>query len=164
MSTTLRRDMYGLKALGTPIDDVEMPELDPLAALRYSCVYWVDYLCDSNPTASATYAECLRDGGVVDRFLREKFLYWLESLSLCNSMLKGVVSMKEVRMLVQVCLQQVTCETSFILTVARDRRRQLYLLSLCTMYIDSLCTINKRSRVALFRRMDLGCCSAQSRV
>jgi hypothetical protein len=34
--------MYGLKALGTPIDDVEMPEPDPLAALRYLCVHWVD--------------------------------------------------------------------------------------------------------------------------
>jgi len=39
MSTTLRRDIYDLKALGTPIDDVKMPELDPLVALRYSCVY-----------------------------------------------------------------------------------------------------------------------------
>jgi hypothetical protein len=107
MSTSLRRDMYGLKALGTPIDDVEMPEPDPLAALRYSCVHWVDHLCDSNPTFSATYAECLRDGGVVDRFLREKCLYWLESLSLCKSMSKGVVSMKELRILVQVCLRQV---------------------------------------------------------
>jgi hypothetical protein len=164
MSTTLRRNMYGLKALGTPIDDVEMPEPDPLAALRYSCVYWIDHLCDSNPTASATYAECLRDRGVVDRFLRGKCLYWLESLSLCKSMSKGVVSIRELQMLVQVCSRQATFETSFILTVARDKRRQLHLFSLCTMYIDSLCTINKRSRVALFRRMDLGCYSAQSRV
>ncbi|KAF1360783.1 WD40 repeat-like protein [Lizonia empirigonia] len=101
MSTTLRRDMYGLKALGTPINDVEMPTPDPLAALRYSCVHWVEHLCDSNPTSSATYAECLRDGGVVDRFLREKCLYWLESLSLCKSMSKGVVSVRELRMLVQ---------------------------------------------------------------
>jgi hypothetical protein len=104
MSTTLRRDMYGLKALGTLIEDVQMPEPDPLAAVRYSCVHWVDHLCDSNPTASATYAEHLRDGGVVDRFLREKYLYWLECLSLCKSMSKGVVSMRELQMLVQVCL------------------------------------------------------------
>ncbi|KAI4940444.1 hypothetical protein J4E91_011334, partial [Alternaria rosae] len=72
MSTTLRRDMYGLKALGTPIEDVEMPEPDLLAALRYSCVHWVDHLYDSNPTSSTIYAECLRDGGVIDRFLRKK--------------------------------------------------------------------------------------------
>ncbi|KAF1831217.1 NACHT-domain-containing protein, partial [Decorospora gaudefroyi] len=101
MSTTLRRDMYGLKALGTPIDDVEMPEPDPLAALRYSCVHWVEHLCDSNPTSSATYAECLRGGGVVDRFLQKKCLYWLESLSLCKSMSKGVASVSGLQMLVQ---------------------------------------------------------------
>jgi hypothetical protein len=102
MSATLRRDMYGLKALGTPIDDVKMPEPDPLAALRYSCVHWVDHLSKSKPTSSATYAECLRDGGVVDKFLRKKCLYWLESLSLCKSISKGVVSMRELRILVQV--------------------------------------------------------------
>jgi hypothetical protein len=106
MSATLRRDMYGLKALGTLIDDVQMPEPDPLAAVRYSCVHWVDHLRNSNPTASATYAEHLGDGGVVDRFLREKYLYWLECLSLCKSMSKGVVSMRELQMLVQVCPQQ----------------------------------------------------------
>ena len=164
MSTTLRRDMYSLKALGTPINDIKMPDPDPLAALRYSCVHWVDHLCNSSPTASAAYAECLRDRGIVDRFLREKFLYWLESLSLCKSMSKGVVSMKEIQMLVQVCLQQVICKTSFILTVARDRGRQLYLLSLCMMHIDLLCTINKQLKVAPFRHMDLRCCLVQSRV
>jgi archaellum biogenesis ATPase FlaH len=108
MSTALRRDMYGLKALGTPIDDVVVPTPDPLAALRYSCVHWVDHLCASNTTSSATYAECLRDRGVVDRFLREKCLYWLESLSLCKSMSKGVVSVRELQTLVQVCLRQAT--------------------------------------------------------
>jgi hypothetical protein len=163
MSTALRRDMYGLKALGTPIDDVVVPTPDPLAALRYSCVHWVDHLCDSNPTSSATYAECLRGGGVVDRFLREKCLYWLESLSLCKSMSKGVVSVRELQMLVQVCPQQVTYETSFILTAARDRGRRLYSHSLYTMCIDSLCTTNKLLRVALSRHMDLRCCSVQSR-
>jgi hypothetical protein len=108
MSRTLRRDMYGLKALGTPIDDVQVPEPDPLAAVRYSCVHWVDHLCDSNPTSSASYAECLRDRGVVDRFLRKKCLYWLESLSLCKSMSKGIVSMRKLQILVQVCLRQAT--------------------------------------------------------
>jgi hypothetical protein len=106
MSTTLRRDMYSLQVLGTPIENVEMPEPDPLAALRYSCIHWVDHLCDSNPMSSAAYAECLRDRGFIDRFLRENCLYWLESLSLCKSMSKGVVSMKELQMLVQVCPQQ----------------------------------------------------------
>jgi len=103
MSTTLRRDMYGLKALGTSIDDVEMPEPDPLAALRYSCVHWVSHLRESDPTASAAYLECLQDGGIVDSFLRKSYLYFLESVSLCKSMSKAVVAMRELQALVQVC-------------------------------------------------------------
>jgi hypothetical protein len=108
MSTTLQRDMYGLQALGYPATDVEPPDPDPLAASRYSCVYWIDHLCDLNATSPATYAENLQDRGVVDRFLREKYLYWLEALSLCKSMSKGVVSIRKLQMSVQVCLQQAT--------------------------------------------------------
>lgn len=108
MSTTLRRDIYGLKVLGTLIDDVQIPKPDPLSAMRYSCVHWVDHLCDSNPTSSATFAEILRDRGVVHEFLREKCLYWLESLSLCRSMSKAIVSMRKLQSLVQVCLRQAT--------------------------------------------------------
>jgi hypothetical protein len=36
---TLRRDIYNLYALGYPIERVKQPDLDLLAALRYSCVY-----------------------------------------------------------------------------------------------------------------------------
>jgi hypothetical protein len=31
--------MYGLKALGTPIKDAKLPNLDLLVVLRYLCVY-----------------------------------------------------------------------------------------------------------------------------
>lgn len=101
MSTTLRRDMYGLEALGMTIDEIKMPEPDPLAALRCSCVHWIDHLCELKPTSSATYAGYLRDGDVVDEFLSKMYLYWLESLSLCKSVSKGVVSMGKLQILVQ---------------------------------------------------------------
>jgi hypothetical protein len=38
MSTTLRRDMYGLGAPGFLIDNVRVPDPDLLATVRYSCV------------------------------------------------------------------------------------------------------------------------------
>jgi hypothetical protein len=44
MSRTLRRDMYSVVAAGFPIDQVKEPEPDPLAAVWYLCIYWVD-LC-----------------------------------------------------------------------------------------------------------------------
>ncbi|KAF3031302.1 hypothetical protein E8E12_000029, partial [Didymella heteroderae] len=49
LSETLRRDMYSLGVLGTAIKDVQPPDSDPLAASRYSCVYWIDHLYDSKP-------------------------------------------------------------------------------------------------------------------
>jgi hypothetical protein len=39
ISSTLRRDLYGLRALGYPIENVRKSKPDPLVALRYSCIY-----------------------------------------------------------------------------------------------------------------------------
>ena len=101
----LRRDMYGLRALGYPIKRVKQPDPDPLAASRYSCVYWVDHLYDSNPNSCANYSVDLQDGGTVDSFIQKKYLYWLEALSLCMSISKGVVSMAKLKALIQVILK-----------------------------------------------------------
>ncbi|KAH7038980.1 hypothetical protein B0J12DRAFT_731324 [Macrophomina phaseolina] len=89
MSRTLRRDMYDLRALGYPAEQVSQPDPDPLAASRYACFYWIDHLHDSHPNPSSERATTLRDGGSVDTFLRQKCLYWLESLSLCKDTSKG---------------------------------------------------------------------------
>lgn len=102
MSRILHRDMYGLKELGYPIDDVKQPDSNPLASLRYSCVYWIDHLCASNPGSLVQHIDALQDGGVVDIFLREKYIYWLEALSLCKSMSKGVTSVAKLWFLIQV--------------------------------------------------------------
>jgi hypothetical protein len=111
MSRTLHRDMFGLKALGYPIEDVQPPgsDPDPLAASRYSCVYWVDHLCDSNPTSSVEYVVDLQDRGAVHAFLKKSYLYWLEALSLCRSMPIGIASMAKLQSLIQVCLTQLDC-------------------------------------------------------
>ena len=105
MSKTLRRDIYGLRALGYPIEQVKQPHPDPLAASRYSCIYWIDHLCDWNPSSSANHRVGLQDGGAINSFLREKYLYWLETLSLCKSMSKGVVSMAKLEALIHVIPQ-----------------------------------------------------------
>ncbi|PVH90374.1 HET-domain-containing protein, partial [Periconia macrospinosa] len=101
MSKTLRRDMYSLHALGYPADQVEPPDTDPLAALRYSCIYWIDHLSDWNHSCPAHDMVPLQDQGPVDNFLRRKYLYWLEALSLCKSMPKGVISMAKLETLMK---------------------------------------------------------------
>ena len=100
MSGTLRQDIYSLGAVGYALEQVEPPEPDPLIASRYSCIYWIDHLLDCDPTKNAT--NDLQDGGSVDKFLRQSYLYWLEALSLCRSMSEGVVSMAKLEALLQV--------------------------------------------------------------
>ncbi|KAF2460807.1 hypothetical protein BDY21DRAFT_383665 [Lineolata rhizophorae] len=97
--STLHRDMYSLGKLGYPADQIIQPNSNPLAALRYSCIYWIDHLCDWSLSASADFSVALQDGGAVHEFVRKKYLYWLEALSLCKSMSKGVVSIAKLETL-----------------------------------------------------------------
>ena len=104
MSGTLRRDMYCLIAPGFPIDQVQVPDQDPLGTTRYSCVHWVDHLCDSASGKGTRRDDRLQDGGAVYVFLKKQYLYWLEALSLCKSMSEGIVSMAKLEALIQVML------------------------------------------------------------
>ena len=114
MSSTLKRDMYNLVELGFSIDEAETPKVDPLATARYSCVYWIDHLYDSEPKSWADGVSDLTVGGAVDDFIRKKYLYWLEGLSLCRSMRKGVVSMAKLRSLAQVWHAEITSITHVV--------------------------------------------------
>ncbi|KAF5578390.1 wd40 repeat protein [Fusarium pseudoanthophilum] len=49
MRKCLRRDTYNLGHPGILIDDIQAPFPDPLAPVRYSCVYWVDHICEAEP-------------------------------------------------------------------------------------------------------------------
>jgi hypothetical protein len=73
LSRTLCRDIYSLEAPGYPIENVKLPELDPLAVSRYPCVYWINHLYESKALRSSVVG--LHDAGVVDNFLRKKYLY-----------------------------------------------------------------------------------------
>ena len=105
MFKTLRRDMYSLGASGYPAEQVQRPDPDPLAASRYSCIYWIDHLYDWNSNSCADHLADLQDGGVVHTFMREKYLYWLEALSLCKNMSKAIVSVAKLETIIQVILR-----------------------------------------------------------
>ncbi|KAJ6194074.1 hypothetical protein J3E72DRAFT_387906 [Bipolaris maydis] len=98
---TLRRDIYNLQAPGYAIEDVKPLLRDPLAVSRYPCVYWIDHFCDSRYKTLAYSANTQEDTKAIDAFLRQRYLYWLEALSLCRSMAKGVVSITKLWHLVQ---------------------------------------------------------------
>ncbi|KAK2469157.1 hypothetical protein H9L39_19255 [Fusarium oxysporum f. sp. albedinis] len=101
LSETLERDVYELGVPGFPIDQVSLPDPNPLASIRYSCVYWVDHLDNSNPTERISDNRDLQDGGVVHEFVQKKYLYWLESLSLLRRMSEGVNAVHKLEALVR---------------------------------------------------------------
>jgi hypothetical protein len=102
LSRTLQRDMYGLEAPGLSIDDIEPLTSRPLAESRYQCIYWIDHLCDSRSKSEANSAKDAQVMAVIREFVEKKYLYWLEALSLCKSMAKGVTSITRLWSLVQV--------------------------------------------------------------
>ncbi|KAL2884830.1 Vegetative incompatibility protein HET-E-1 [Ceratocystis lukuohia] len=86
----LKRDIYGLKAPGCLIHEVLVPEPDPLAAIRYPCTFWADHLEDSAGDVAST-----NDGILV--LFKDKYLQWLEALSLLRSISSAGWAMEKLR-------------------------------------------------------------------
>ncbi|OCK86209.1 hypothetical protein K432DRAFT_399650, partial [Lepidopterella palustris CBS 459.81] len=118
MSRTLRRDIYSLRAPGYPIEKVKQLYPDPLAASRYSCIYWVDHFCKWNSNSRAEQGVDLREGSTIEIFIKKKYLYWLEALSLCRGISGGVASMTKLEVLFQG-----RPHTSALLKLVHDARR-----------------------------------------
>jgi hypothetical protein len=160
LSSTLHRDMYNLKDPGCPIENAKPADPDPLAALRYPCVYWIDHLCDSKPASWESSGSGLQAAGVIDGFLRTKYLYWLEGLSLCQSIAKGVVSMAKLRHLVEVWHAQLICMHNVRDLDANPTSRYGMQTNCCSTSKtrnDSSCITEGPSRVTLFKYMHLRC-------
>jgi hypothetical protein len=162
LSSKLKHDMYDLVEPGFSIDDVRTPYSNPLATARYSCVYWVDHLCESNLNSLGSSIGSLQAADVVEEFLRKRYLYWLEGLSLCHSVGIGVVSMEKLWSLVQVCRTRSTC-LSFDLDANASRRyaTKIDLFSLFKTHGDSSCTTKGQSRATLFRPTHPHSCSVR---
>ncbi|KAL4744666.1 WD40-repeat-containing domain protein [Aspergillus terricola var. indicus] len=93
LKQTLRRDIYSLCCPGFPIEKVECPDPDPLGPVQYSCIYWVDHLSRCYNTTYANYD--LQEGGLVEGFLTQRYLYWIEALSLLRCMSQGITAISK---------------------------------------------------------------------
>ena len=89
LSEALKRDIYDLQAPGCLINQVSKPESDPLAAIQYSCIFWIDHLHDS------AARENLDQSGRILAFFERKYLQWLEALSLLSNIPAGVRAMEK---------------------------------------------------------------------
>ncbi|KAK4166239.1 HET-R [Cladorrhinum sp. PSN259] len=117
MSGRLRRDIYSLGAPGLSIDQVRVPKPDPLATVRYSCVYWITHLSELFSDTNAYLDTFLQDGGAVYTFLKTKYLYWLEALSLLRAISEGVIAIGQLNGLLGHANQ------GQLLTLVRDAHR-----------------------------------------
>ncbi|KAF5699653.1 vegetatible incompatibility het-e-1 [Fusarium mundagurra] len=90
LSETLRRDICELCHPGFGIDEISPDLLEPLDPIRYSCVYWVDHLHESEPTSLTNE---LKSDGAIHLFIQKKYLYWLEALGVLSSTVEGVKAM-----------------------------------------------------------------------
>ncbi|UKZ78904.1 hypothetical protein TrVFT333_006650 [Trichoderma virens FT-333] len=91
MSETLKRDIYGIKDLGIHIDDVQVLTSQPLTAIGYSCVHWVDHFMDTIPSMDEETIDATQ------RFIETKYLCWLEALSLLRKLPEGVMAMRKLQ-------------------------------------------------------------------
>jgi hypothetical protein len=102
MFKTLRRDIFQLKFPGFPIEKVIPPSPNPLTAVRYASVYWVDHLHHSGCHKDNDLS--VDERGYVDDFLQKIYLHWLEALSILGSLSQGIAAMLKLEGLLQVSL------------------------------------------------------------
>lgn len=103
LSKSLRKNIYDLQDPGATVKDIEdfRPDPDPLTALRYSCAFWLDHLCELGQ--SPDNSNVLTDNENILTFFKNHFLHWLESLSLIGEVSQGVLMIRKLLHRVQVC-------------------------------------------------------------
>ena len=96
----LPRDIFNIKLSGLPAKDICKPSPDPLAAVEYACVYWMDHLQRSERDRSPEIS--MYKKGHLDIFLQKNFFHWLETLSILGSVSDGIQAMQRLETLIEV--------------------------------------------------------------
>ncbi|BAE55161.1 unnamed protein product [Aspergillus oryzae RIB40] len=95
----LRRDIYNLREPGYPIQQIPIRNPDPLRTARYACVYWVDHIVSCGNIEDIKKA--IAEKGLVDSFLQQSYLHWLEAMSILKSIPSGISSMQKLEKFIQ---------------------------------------------------------------
>lgn len=113
MKQKLGRNIHGLKEYGIVQKDKTPSGSTPLASMAYSCVFWAEHLCFDEDGDLRQLTEGSEDVQVL-QFLEQRFLNWLESLSLLGGVLDGIKSIRKLLQATQVCCNY--CNSNFMLT------------------------------------------------
>ncbi|KAL7904026.1 hypothetical protein GGI35DRAFT_247022 [Trichoderma velutinum] len=123
MSATLRQNIYKLYPPGLPINEIKVPDPDPLAAVRYSCVHWIDHFCYIHNSNRQSQDHVDHKCQEVFLFLRKYFLYWLEALGLMGYVEDGVLSMARLESLLKGKSSDRQSSDCQLLELTQDSRR-----------------------------------------
>lgn len=87
----LHKNIDNLDSPGFHLPEDYRPHSDLLTSCGYSCIYWIDHLCE---TESDPGKVGLCDEKIIE-FWRKHFLHWLEALSLLKSLPKSAIALKK---------------------------------------------------------------------
>jgi hypothetical protein len=118
MGSILRHNIYALPYPGFKTSDVTPRDPDPLAPIRYSCVFWVGHLCKAE---NQGFENDLIEGGKILKFFKEHFLHWLEALSLVGGISESIRLLKELQTAVDVSHYSILCERLLIEVIVRQQ-------------------------------------------
>lgn len=97
LTKTLQRDIYGLRFSGFPMEQVSRPDPDSLAPVAYSCIYWIDHFSDPECLQALGSEERPKSEDIINKFFEEKYLYWLEAISLLREMSNGLLAIQKLK-------------------------------------------------------------------
>jgi hypothetical protein len=101
MDKTLQQDFFKMHRPAILVNEINPPDPDPLAAIRYSCVYWVEHL-RLIPDLVQDYENELSDNGAIFNFLKKHFLHWLEALGLMKRVSESISTIDNLLAIVDV--------------------------------------------------------------
>ncbi|KAI1051812.1 hypothetical protein LB506_003751 [Fusarium annulatum] len=92
MHKILHRNLYELKDSCVLVDDIPVLPAAPLTIAGYACIYWVDHFC-AWLLAEKPYKNswCY---SMISQLLEEKYLYWLEAMSLLRCISEAIKAMR----------------------------------------------------------------------
>ncbi|CAG8364547.1 unnamed protein product [Penicillium salamii] len=91
LSGTLRHNLYNAQTPGTTGARIKTPDPDPLSAIAYSCLYWVDHFISLRSDLRSQDDVNL----LVAKFLTYHGLHWVEALSLLGRLSDGIDAMEK---------------------------------------------------------------------
>ncbi|PIG84614.1 hypothetical protein AARAC_010917, partial [Aspergillus arachidicola] len=96
---TLRRNIFDINHPGIPPEEISIPSPNPLAMAEYACIYWVDHLqgCKHNMTCRLSQDDRSR----IEVFLKQKYIHWIEALSILGRVSEGIRAMQKLESWIQ---------------------------------------------------------------